>query len=401
MKWTPIIKGNKVKKIERILAHIRESIESNINSTNDLSLNKGIIGSVLFLIWYDFIMNKSNKIDSYFDIINKRLSIENVDASFMFGLSGISWFYYFSANINFVNWDHEFETSLKSIDDLIKPSINLEAAKRNIDLFDGLNGFTVYLIERGKYYNAYQDLYEIVKYYNKISIKDEIGTRWVDRKNYNLIEMQNVSMPEILFGEEINLGLAHGMIGTLIVLSKLYELDIHKVEVKNMLMNSLKWLLKQRNNKSDQVFPYLVTNPKIGWCYGDLSIAYSLAFIGKKLQKKELTKTAVNIALKSSKYTNNNIEINSPYFCHGAAGIAHIYNRLYHLTFEEQFLNQAIYWYNILIETYNSNYKIGGYFDDNDNSFYGIQFGISGIGLVLLSGIYSNDPQWDRCLLLS
>ena len=406
MNWTPIVKKYELE-ILKILIDIRESIESTQKTNNNLFLSRGTIGNILFLIYHDLLLNKTSNFDLYYSILNNKLSTANANASFMGGLSGVSWFYYFLANNNFAKYNKEFEKSLKDIDELIKPSINLEAAKRNIDLFNGLNGFAEYLIERGKYYNNYQDLYNLIKNYKKISINDENGTRRVDnRKHFRILQDQNVSMPEILFGEEVNLGLAHGMIGTIIILSKIFEVDVLKIEIKKMLMNSIKWLLKQKKDNSNQLFPSIVhkqkySNPKIGWCYGDLGVAYSITFAGKKMRNRELVNIGIDIALKSSKYTKINAEINSPYFCHGAAGIAHIYNRFYHLTRENHFLDQSLYWYDILIEMYHSTNKIGGYFNDNENFSYGMQYGIAGIGMVLISGLSMGEPKWDRCFLLS
>lgn len=401
MNWTAIVKNKEVK-IRSILTDIRKSTENNQSSDDELSLSSGLVGNTIFLIYHDVLLKRKCKIDFYSDILNKKLSSSNISASFMEGLSGISWFYYFLANSNLVNYELEFENSLKTIDEFILPSINIEAAKRNIDLFDGLNGYADYLIERGDYYNNYKDLNDLVKNYRRISINDESGTRWVDNRNhYKIIKEQNVALPEILLGEEVNLGLAHGMMGTIVILSKIFELNIKKTEVKKMLLSSIKWLLKQKINGGDHLFPFVPQNPKIGWCYGDLGVAYSITFAGKKMGNEKLVNTGIDLGLKSSKFTRTNAMIDSPYFCHGAAGIAHIYNRFYHLTGENQFLNQSLYWYDVLIEMYNPKNKIGGYFNNISNFSYGLQFGISGIGLVLMAGISNNEPKWDKCLLLS
>ncbi|NOU16127.1 MAG: lanthionine synthetase C family protein [Bacteroidales bacterium] len=404
--WKPITERNEETNI--ILNNIRKCIESIEPASTDLSLSTGSVGNTLFLLWHDFMLSKKSNLDFYFNALNNKLSTAQIDSSYMKGLSGIAWFYYFMANSRVVKYDKEFEDSLRNIDKLILPSINLEAAKRNIDLFDGLNGYGEYLIEKGKYDNNYQDLYNLVKNFRKISIDDENGIRWVDnRKHYNAIQNQTLSMPEILFGEEVNLGLAHGMLGTIIILSKIYELGILKTEIKKVLTKSVKWILKQKNENEDQLFPSVTnkhdhhSNPKIGWCYGDLGIAFSLVFAGNKLQNREFISIGIDIALRCSKDIKIVTKINSPYFCHGAAGITHIYNRLYHLTGETQFLNQALYWHDKLIDMYNPNNKIGGFFNEDNNFLYGLQFGISGIGLVLISSISKDEPVWDSSILLS
>jgi lantibiotic modifying enzyme len=93
--------------------------------------------------------------------------------------------------------------------------------------------------------------------------------------------------------------------------------------------------------------------------------------------------------------------------CHGTAGIAHIFNRLYRTTKQYRFQEAANYW---CLETLKmSKFEDGfaGYKTWHTEEYGGWQpcnnllEGIAGIGLSLLSFVMPEDPAWDECLLLS
>jgi len=69
-------------------------------------------------------------------------------------------------------------------------------------------------------------------------------------------------------------------------------------------------------------------------------------------------------------------------FCHGAIGLAHIFNRLYQANGEPVFREAARRWF-------------GHVLDESQLE------GAAGIGLALLAAMTPLEPRWDRLFLLS
>ena len=95
--------------------------------------------------------------------------------------------------------------------------------------------------------------------------------------------------------------------------------------------------------------------------------------------------------------------------CHGAAGLAHIYNRAYQATGSESLRDAACTWFGRALEMRVPGQGVGGYscFDLDSHGKYvlvdhpGFLTGAAGIGLALLAAILPVQPAWDRILLLS
>jgi hypothetical protein len=75
--------------------------------------------------------------------------------------------------------------------------------------------------------------------------------------------------------------------------------------------------------------------------------------------------------------------------CHGSAGLAHIFNRLYQATGQSVFRSAAEEWLQHLVETWCPDAEPG------------LLTGAAGVGLVLLAASTPHEPRWDRLFLLS
>ena len=99
--------------------------------------------------------------------------------------------------------------------------------------------------------------------------------------------------------------------------------------------------------------------------------------------------------------------VNDAALCHGTAGIAHIFNRFYHITNIPDFKEAAIYWYNQTIQMSKFEDGLAGYKTciSNDSkkleNCTGFLEGIAGIGLALISSVSDIEPSWDEFLLIS
>ena len=93
--------------------------------------------------------------------------------------------------------------------------------------------------------------------------------------------------------------------------------------------------------------------------------------------------------------------------CHGAAGIALIYNILYQRTARKMFMESAAYWLDVCLDMASHEDGIAGYktwylpqYGGWKNSA-GLLEGAAGIGLVLMSFISEKEAAWSKSLLLN
>lgn len=212
------------------------------------------------------------------------------------------------------------------------------------------------------------------------------------------------------------LGLAHGVPSVILIALKylqVYEKDELAHEV---LEKSINYLLSVKTKtERNFFFPNSIINDvasegRLAWCYGDLGCALSLLLAGRQLNRPELSDTALKVALSAAERRHDD-SLSDADFCHGTAGIAHIFGRFYNYTGLEEFRLAAEYWFSKTLDLATFEDGLAGYkhyyglndwqkrekFDVNA----GLLEGVAGIGLAMMSGISSREPAWDSCFLLS
>jgi lantibiotic biosynthesis protein len=207
----------------------------------------------------------------------------------------------------------------------------------------------------------------------------------------------------------VNMGLSHGIPSSLVTLSKCINTTNEKKE--KLLSSMVSFIFKYKQEDSFYFFPIAIIDgkakytPRFAWCYGDLGVAISLWISAKALNQEMWKQQAIDIFLYSSK--RRDLEengVNDAGFCHGTAGIAHIFNRMYWETKNPIFKETANYWIEETLKMAYHEDGLAGYkslVDDGWVNDYGFLEGLAGIGLALLAHISDEEPAWDRCLLLS
>jgi hypothetical protein len=96
-------------------------------------------------------------------------------------------------------------------------------------------------------------------------------------------------------------------------------------------------------------------------------------------------------------------------FCHGTAGLAHIYNRMYQATGNPALRRAAVYWLERTLDFYRRARASGaswvqGSRDGAEEGSWtgtGLLGGAAGVALVLLAATTPIEPTWDRMFLVS
>ncbi|MBB6503025.1 lanthionine synthetase LanC family protein [Pedobacter cryoconitis] len=386
--------------MNKIEAKINEIYDSLILDNNEsLSILIGSCGVSMFKFHYFKFFNSSLSIDEYANSLQEiaELAIQSPYPSFCTGKAGINWFFSYLHKNDYLE-DEDLEAICDDNDRLAELCLEY-LKKNNYDFLHGSTGIAYYLLytdyERNLnlFYTFFEELNRIMKE----------GSSMIP--HYNPITNK-------LESEKINPSLSHGLASILKVSVQCFKQNICKKEAGKMAYLIIDYLLSNSNfDKSICYYASIIDEKndkfsRLSWCYGDLGIGYilfqsSLVFNDDKLRKFSL-EILTNSTKRRSKESTGVIDAG---ICHGTAGIAYIYNKMWASTKDLIFKDACDYWISKTIEfsTYTdgvAGYKKYNSISKNYENSFGILEGAAGIGLVLMSYL-SGDFSWDYCLLLN
>lgn len=404
MGWKSISDKKLSDKINTIIFEIADALEKAKRASSNISLISGKTGMALFFYYLGRYSHREKYFDESFKIL--RRVFEKINSGFNYhsfagGLSGISWAVEHLSQQNFIDIDTNH--TLTEIDPFLYRSMMFSINENNYDYLHGAIGNGLYFLNNRYNKRSKEYLSELVDILDKNKHTDNDGG----------IMWESVINPDS--GQKgYNLSLSHGLAGIIIFLSKLYENSIHKEKVLELLTGAVNYLLKQELDPKQNIakFPNWITKNETGessrlaWCYGDLGIGIALLIASQSTGNSKYREKAIHIFLHSvqRKDPEENAVIDAG-ICHGAAGVAQMYNRMYQYTGIEDFKKAALYWIEVLLQM--ASFKDGGYKSlqnektGNWKTDISLLEGITGIGLVLISTVSNIKPKWDSCLLLS
>jgi lantibiotic modifying enzyme len=296
---------------------------------------------------------------------------------------------------------------LEALDPFLHKAMIFEIEKGNYDFLHGAVGIGTYFLSR------------LAKKESTASIKELIDQ--MDKIKHDFPELGGAVAWRSLLDHEkgtegFNLSLSHGLASIIVFFAKLTGKGIYSEKVSPLLDGAVRYMLAQKldTTKFQSNFPswigveYPIAHSRLAWCYGDLGIGTALWQAAQSTGNKEWEDVAVKTLLHSTNrkdlQENNVIDAG---LCHGASGIAHIYNRMYQYTGIETFKESAQYWleHTLKMATYQDGYagykawhteKYGGWVAEP-----GLLEGVAGIGLMMISMAADIEASWDRCLFLS
>jgi hypothetical protein len=279
------------------------------------------------------------------------------------------------------------------------------------DLINGLAGFGVYALERVPRPSAVRCLEAIVdRLHETAEILGE-GVTWF-------------TAPETLFPDQreqfprggYNLGVAHGVPGVIAFLADACRLGIRPERARPLLEGAVNWVLSHRlAERRGASFPAWVVPgtpaqpSRLAWCYGSPGVAATLLSAARALGNEEWERAALDIALRAATAAPEDAGVQDAGLCHGAFGLAHLYNRIYQAGGGEPFADAARLWYCRGLDLRRPGRGIAGFesweLDENMQLCWqtdpGLLAGATGIGLALLAAVSSVEPEWDRLLMLA
>jgi lantibiotic biosynthesis protein len=294
-----------------------------------------------------------------------------------------------------------------SLDELLEAFISDPEAARDYDLISGLAGFGVYALERPRSQTARRCLQLVERRLLGCGVAVEDGVAWfTERHARGRISQQT--------DEAVcDLGVAHGAAGVVGVLALAQHLDPADAGRSALLTDAVRWILKQQiADTARSAFPALVSAKdgraylaRTAWCYGDAGMVVPLLLAARALDNAGWEADVLAIARRSALRPAAETDAVDASVCHGSAGLAHIYNRLHHLTGEELFREAALRWLIVTLDRHRAG-GVRALLPPNADQNPGwmartLLTGAVGVALVLLAAASSDAPDWDRLLLLS
>jgi hypothetical protein len=209
-----------------------------------------------------------------------------------------------------------------------------------------------------------------------------------------------------------NLGLAHGVPGAVALLGLACEAGIAVGEAEPLLKGAVRWLLAQQLPDG---FPCgIESNPapgpaRLAWCYGDPGVAAALLLAARCVNEPAWEREALAIARRAARRPAEQSGVVDAGLCHGAAGLGHLFNRIFQATGEECLADASRFWFQQTLAMRRHGRGIGGFEaltlgDDGQMTWQadqGLLIGAAGIALALLAATSAVEPAWDRMLLVA
>lgn len=278
------------------------------------------------------------------------------------------------------------------------------------DLVRGLVGIATYLIERMPRPASRAGLSLVLSHLERLAEGDSDTATW-HTAPHHLPAWQREVYPNGC----CDIGVAHGVPGVLQILAELTRLNIQPARARDLLERGMRWLLttgSAANNVSSfysRVAPDTAgsTTSQLGWCYGDLGVAAVLHNVGTRVGRADWRDEADRVmagCVRRSAGANGVIDTG---LCHGAFGVAHIFNRVYQATGSEPCRAAARTWFERGLLMLDPGNGAGGFFScttgasSHKRADLSFLLGATGSALSLIAAVGFREPAWDRILLLS
>ena len=420
--------------INNIIEHFFSKLEDDIK--NNKFASEGVTGYLIIVGEMFELMPEQRKWLEYSYIIMGELkeNIQNGKVKTLGAFGGLADILFavklFNAKTGY------YERFLRTAENLMldRTEVYIKACQRNInnvkdyhyDLVSGLTGIGMYLLwdedingRKKEVLKSILDYFVCLcgdnLYQGRIvpgwHIEYENQTREEDRRNFAQ--------------GNLNFGMAHGILGPLLVLSEAYKkgmiVEGQLEAIKKVIMIYMKFKTLDRdgvyNWASQLKIEDFIDNkcidrirePRASWCYGNIGISRALYLVSKNIGDNELLQFSINNLLSIAQLDSRKYLLESPIICHGYSGMLAILNLLCKEIGHPILKSKIHELIAEIIKLYDENYSYGfvncGTVEKNGIKvkeyieFYDLLNGATGVVLTLVSAI-KRDTIWERQLYI-
>lgn len=382
-----------------------------------LSLKPGEIGQVglytgdcgsTFLLAQLYLWSKddrySHKLEEYWANIQEQIAMGRMGASFCSGLAGFGWLAAYLQQKGLLEIREEY---WESLDRILEKQMKQMEETAQYDQMHGMLSVGLYFLKRRRS----APIEYVLEMLSRLAEYDKDEVRWVVTSN---------NRPP-----RYDFGLAHGMAGILYFLGRAFAQGV-KPELCLRLGNGI--LAFYRNNESDpdsagSYYPYSISckeyrsdhyqpeQSRLAWCYGDTSVLYSIYRYAGLTGNEVWKQSAVNgLRHTVQRRDFQSTRVKDAQFCHGAASLVQIYNRLFRETGEMAFRTGMTYWLKVMLNLGRVPIKTAGsgYLFSVNNTTIGdkapcdsLLEGSAGVAMTLIALMGEQYMDWDEAFMLS
>lgn len=414
--WRPVLPGTAAQPALQAVDAIAESITSftALPGERDPSLGRGQAGLALLYAW----LARTRRMPQA-DVLARRcldqaieaVSTQAMNASLYGGFTGVAW----AAVLVDRLLDPDAEDRGEAVDDaLLRLLSRADRWSAPYDLIVGLTGLGVYALQRYPRPVAIECLRRVVERLHECAQHDEHGLYWWTPP----AEIPDQESRKQYPSGRADLGVAHGVAGAIALLGCICGVGVEQATARPLLEGAVSWLLAHSvPTEAGPTFPVWVapafqpSPARCAWCYGDPGIAAALLLAARGVGDAGWEQTAVALACRAAERPASETGVVNANFCHGAAGLAHLYNRMYQATGEPKLGRAALYWLERTLGFYRrardaAGTWVQGNWEPGRRELWtwtGVELveGAAGVALVLLAAATSVEPTWDRMFLVS
>ena len=391
--------------IDKILKQFVARITPLSKTTQPCGLLSGLAGELLFLFklsqFQPTLVNDSlfnDKLEYLQQLLPR--SINRPDLST--GLSGQGWFLEFINQAQGADYDSEL---CEDIDDILLNNLSIDCWQGEIEMVLGLGGIAMYAARRQLTSDTTALFEKIISHFENTATQVTENTLSWSQPADSVYRFNKENPVEA----EYNLGLAHGVPSIIAAILTALQIPPLFTRTKRIVIQSGDWLLQQELTAPQNISCFASScnddnGSRLGWCYGDLTIALTLVRVGKALELPSYIDKARKISLHAAKRNSSQGMVYDAGLCHGSAGLALIFQLLHQQIDEPKLLQAANNWLLYTLDLYREKGLQGLYMYSavtkeyqEDSSFL---MGYSGIGLCLLAAL-GEQADWTDCLLMS
>jgi lantibiotic modifying enzyme len=320
------------------------------------------------------------------------------------GLTGLGWAV---AHLRDSLPELDGETVLTEIGEVLLGHLEETPWTGDYDLISGLVGYAVYALERLPSPAGAACLQRVIDHLEQTAEHRPEGLTWWTDPQWLLTETRE-KWPRGYY----NLGLAHGVPGVIAVLAQICAAGVRVDQARPLLNEAVRWLLAQPHR--DGFAHWTDADPahkpaRLAWCYGDPGVAAALLGAARAVNEPAWEQEARAIALRAAERPVDQSGVKDAGLCHGAAGLGHLFNRMYQATGDSRLADAARDWFERTLSMRRPGQGIGGFeswiADNGDSGSHvadpGLLTGSTGVALALLAATSTVEPAWDRILLVS
>ncbi len=405
--WKPILGGGLKVKILEAIREIAAALPQ-VTSAEEFnpSLAGGAAGLAVLYAYLDLAEIGDKNDERAVEFIQRAMeaaSEQSLSPALYGGFTGIAWAV---EHLKGGPLDADEEDTNEAVDEVLKKYLSQPLWNDHYDLVSGLVGYGVYALERLPRPSAVELLERVVDRLDETAERNADGVTWHTPPDL-LPEWQRESCPSGYY----NLGLAHGVPGVIALLGLAWAAGVAREKARPLLDGAVRWLLAQRlPNDAGSYFASWVApgwegeSSRVAWCYGDLGIVAALLMAARSVGELEWEREAMEMARGVAARPPDEAGVVDACLCHGAAGVGHIFNRLFQATGDESFQKAAQFWFECALEMRRPGEGVAGFryaLEDGWLDAPGMVEGAAGIALALLAAVTPFEPEWDRMLLVS